>query len=173
MNIRNKVIMAITLVLATSAFAFDEAATLKTNMQAAMNQYMAAWKKKDAKAAEAVIRANFAKDFKATGAGGQTMNLEQWIAQDKMQMTQVKTVKSISMIVGKVTVKGATASSTDSFSADFVVNNPQSPKRTSDMHIESKGITTLKKVGGKWMVASMKESSTKMTMDGKSVGAGG
>lgn len=162
------------LVLSASVFGFggDDAAALKASMQAGMNKYIAAWKKKDAKTAEALIRAHFSKDFKATDSNGKVLTLDEWIAQDKMQMAQIQSVKKMSLTMDKVVVKGNTATSQDKFLADFVIANPNpnATSKTAVLHIEGTSSSTLKKINGKWMFVSMKEGSQKMLLDGKPFG---
>lgn len=162
------------LVLSASVFGLggDDAATLKASMQAGMNKYIAAWKKKDSKTTEAVIRAHFSKDFKASDSKGKALTLDEWIAQDKMQMAMVQSVKKMSLTMDKVVVKGSTATSQDKFMADFVIANPDpnSKAKTAVLHVEGTSASTLKKIGGKWMFVSMKESATKMLLDGKPFG---
>lgn len=154
------------MLLACAALA-DEAATLKSNLQTAIDQYTAAWKKKDAKTTERIIRAHFAKDFVSTMKTGQKMSLEEWIANDKMQMSFVKTVKTMSLKIDKVTVSGNKASSNETFLAEFMVDNPQTPGKTSTIKVKGTSKSTYKKVGGKWLISTMVEVSNSMTMDGK------
>ena len=138
----------------------------RTNAE--MAKYVAAFKRKDLKAVEAIIRANFAKDYKTIDLKGKTTDLNYMLAQEKEHMAMLKKVEKMSLKISGLKVNGNTAVGKGAFSLDAIVSgDPHKPKETHKLHVESTWDLKMKKVGNKWWAAEDKTTSEKVLIDGK------
>jgi len=165
------------ILVATSALALSvssisqsgEAAKLSAEINAAMNRYETYLKKKDAKGVEATIRSMFAKEFKDTGLNGRTLTLEQFVAQQKMNVATLKSVSNLDVKMADVKVNGAAGSGKGSMILEAMIFEPNDQKKTHKLKVQAKWNSTFKKVGGKWWIVADKTTHEKVWMDGKPV----
>ncbi|ODU52784.1 hypothetical protein ABT09_02440 [bacterium SCN 57-13] len=156
-------------VLAVCAFAFDDAAKAKAQIQTEMSKYATAIKKKDAAGLEKIIKANFSEDFKDTDSKGNVRNREQTIQAMKQNITMLKTVKSVSVKVEKLTIKGGTATSNEHMVMKAVIAGPD-PKQTATLDVDSSWVSTYVKKGAKWICTASKGGKEKVLINGKPIG---
>lgn len=146
-----------------------EAAKLSADINAAMNRYESYLRKKDAKGVETTIRSMFAKEFKDTGLTGRTLNLEQFVAQQKMNVATLKSISNLDVKMGDVKVKGSEGSGKGSLVLEAVIFEPNNQKKTHKLKVQSNWNSTFKKVDGKWWIVADKTTSEKVWMNGKPV----
>ena len=156
--------------LAASLVGFrgDQAsADLQRRVNAEMTKYVAALKKKDAKTCEAILRANFAPDYKATDLKGKVTGLEDMISQEKMHIAMIKNVQSATLKVSNVKINGDRATAKGHFVMNATVGDQKTPSAIHKLHVSSSWDANFRKKSGKWWVQSDKTTSEKVTMDGK------
>lgn len=115
-----------------------------------------------------VINETCSKDFTYTGADGASMTLENMLTNMETQMKAIdKVSKSKSNIIKCVIVKDL-ATLTVRSDTEMTGTNPADQKKhsikTSDLSTD-----TWKKVGGKWMLKSVKVTSSSVWQDGKKI----
>ncbi len=162
-----KLAAALGLSLCSSLVMADEAATLTKNMQEGMNKYCAAAMKGDHASMHKLILSNFAPNCKFVGVDGKTMSLKEWMAAMDMNMKSMKSITKMKMTVGNVKVMGNKATAKETFMMEGTMPNMKDPKKTSKMMVMGTSTSTYEKMGGKWMVVLSKDTSQKMTIDGK------
>ena len=149
-------------------FRGDQASSdLQRRVNAEMAKYVAALKKKDAKTCEAILRANFAPDYKATDLKGKVTGLDDMISQEKMHMAMIKNVQSATLKVSNVKINGDRATSKGHFVMNATVGDQKNAGATHKLHVSSSWDANFRKKSGKWWVQSDKTTSEKVTMDGK------
>jgi hypothetical protein len=155
-------------VLAAMAFAAaaDTPAQAKAAIEKQMGGYVAALKARDVKKVEAIIRANFAPDFKDIGMDGQARTLDDTVAQMKMNVSMLKSVKSASLAIKSVKVAGNTATTVEAFKLDAVIAIPNDPKPHT-LKVDSIWSGSYAKKNGRWWCLSSKTTKESVSVDGK------
>jgi hypothetical protein len=146
-----------------------EAAKVSADINAAMNRYESYLRKKDAKGVEATIRSMFAKEFKDTGLNGRTITLEQFVAQQKMNVATLKSISNLDVKMADVKINGAEGKGKGSLILEAVIFEPNNQKKTHKLKVQSIWNSTFRKVGGKWWIVADKTTHEKVWMDGKPV----
>lgn len=162
---RPALVLALSLV-ATGALA-SEASELRAHIQRAMNRYVAAFKKKDMRVQESVLRANFSPGFKAIDMKGKKSNLNQMIQMQLENNASIRSVKRISLNVSGIRVRGNKATGRGSFMLDAMIPNPGNPDKLSRLRVDSRWNMTLAKKKGKWWVIQDKATREVATVDGR------
>ena len=154
----------------SSAFATaDEAANLTRSMQASMDKYCAAVVKRDFKAADKIILANFASDCKFVSAG-KVMDLKTWMTLNNQQLVAMSSITKLSMKLSKVKVTGSRASSVENF---LMVANVKDNKKISVLRVTASNVTAMQKRNGKWLCTMVTSTPGKMMIDGKPINFSG
>ncbi len=148
----------------TSAFA-----DLKSDWQKKLDSYCAAMKKKDLKTCTAIIKENFAPEFKYVPMKGKPTGLDQWLAEAKMEMGMTEKVTAMAFTIDKVTMgKDSAVMKTTIKFEGTVKMDPKS--KAGVMKGNSTADQKMVKKGGKWWITEIKVTSEKATYNGKPMG---
>ncbi|HRF59055.1 MAG TPA: nuclear transport factor 2 family protein [Fimbriimonadaceae bacterium] len=145
----------------------DEAKDMTKRVQAGMNDFTKAVMRKDYTQAESVLKANFSPKFVYTRANGETMKLNDWLAQMKVQFAMLKSVSKMSMTISNVKVTGNKATSKETFVMVATMPNMQDPKKTSKLEVNSTSSSVWEKTAKGWMCISSKDLNETVKIDGK------
>jgi hypothetical protein len=149
------------LLVTTSAFA-----DLKTDWQKKMDMYCAAQKRKDVKGATAIIKENFAPEFKFIPLKGKAIGLSEWLAQGKMEIEMSETVKAMSITISDVKMGKDSAMMKTVVAFEGTVK--MDPKaKAGVMKVSSTAEQKMVKKGGKWWIAEIRQIAEKATYNGK------
>lgn len=163
-----------TTIASLALFAFAAAADTPGQVKAAiakqMAGYVAAVKARDVDKVEAIIRANFAPEFKDVGLQGRTMDLEQMIRQAKSNISALKSVQQASLVITSLKVVGNKATTKEAFKLSALLQNPNDPKKTHTLKVDSNWTGTYVKRNGRWWCTYSKTTSEKVLFDGKKPG---
>lgn len=156
---------------ATVAIVASVGADLKSDWQKTLDNYCSVAKKKDLKKAEAIVRANFDKNFKFVDAKGNSMGLDEWIKQGNDEMKATGTVSAFSIHIDSAKQAGSTAemATTITFGA-MIKMDPKA--KASEMKYVGKSTMSMVKKGSKWWLTKIVEKSSKMTLGGKPFNGG-
>jgi hypothetical protein len=146
-------------------------ADLKSDWQKILDNYCSVAKKKDLKKAEAIVRANFDKNFKFIDAKGNSMGLDEWIKQGNDEMKATGTVSAFSIHIDSAKQTGSKAEmmTTITFGAMIKMDPKAKP---SEMKYVGKSVMSVAKKGSKWWITKIVEKSSKMTLGGKPFNGG-
>jgi flagellar hook assembly protein FlgD len=161
-----KLSLALIAILAIPAFA-DSPHQVKSAIQGQMAGYILALKARDEKKVEAVIRANFAPEFKDVGLRGRTMDLEQTIKQMKSNISTLKSVQGATLVVAKVTVAGSKATTSELFTLSAQLQDPNDSKKTHTLKVDSAWTGTYVKRSGRWWCVRSVTTRENVLLDGK------
>jgi hypothetical protein len=147
-------------------------AALQKRINAEMAKYAAAFKAKDSKTCEAILRANFAKDYKTTDMQGKVTGLDHMIQQEKQHLGMIKSVNSMHLKVTDIKIKGDKATGKGSFHLEAtVVGDDKNSNKFHKLHVASSWDANFIRKSGKWWVSSDKTTSEKVLIDGKPIGS--
>ncbi|MHB8635751.1 MAG: nuclear transport factor 2 family protein [Fimbriimonadaceae bacterium] len=164
MNSKRLVVIGAVLVAAASSMA-----DLRSDTQKQFDKYCAAVKRKDGKGIEKVLRANFAPDFKFIPKKGKSVNLSQWIADERMMISVTQTVISVSLHVDSMKMgKGAAAMTITLRYAGMAKMDPKG--KTGLLKYVATSAQTMVRKNGKWWITELKEGNSKSTFNGKPFG---
>jgi hypothetical protein len=149
------------------AVAADSPAQVKSSIGKQMAGYITALRAKDLVKVEAVIRANFAPEFKDVGLHGKTMNLEQTIAQTKSNISTLKSVQQASLEITSIKVAGNKATTNEVFKLAATLQDPNDPKKTHTLKVDSAWTGTYTKRNGRWWCVHSKSTRENVLFDGK------
>jgi hypothetical protein len=160
------------LTLLTASFAanaIQSAAAVQSTIQKEMNGYVEAMKRKDVKAMEKVVLANFDPAFKDVGIDGKTTNRQQTIASMKRNVSMLKSIQSMSLKIVSCKIVNGKAMTTEHMQLDATLV-PMSPgAKNSRLKVDSMWNGVYVHKGSKWMCISSKTTKEKATIDGKTV----
>jgi hypothetical protein len=145
----------------------EDSRSVAKHVQGEMDKYVAAVKKKDYKAADAVILSNFSPSCKLVGTDGKTLALKAWLKENDDQLRSMKTLTSISLKLTNPVLKGTSFSGTESYAMSGTTANPKDPKKTSKISINGVAELLMQKKNGKWAVTKRTDKSVKVLIDGK------
>ena len=147
----------------------EDSRTVAKHIQGEMDKYVAAVKKKNYKAADAVILANFSPSCKLVGTDGKALPLKDWMKENDDQFRSMKTLASISLRLTNPMLKGSSFTGTEKYSMTGTTVNPKDPKKTSKISITGVADMQMVKKNGKWAVTKRTDKSVTVTIDGKTM----
>ena len=156
----------------TLALALQDANVVKALIQKEMNGYVAAMKKRDAKAVEKFILANFAPEFKDTDMRGTSRNRQQTVDAVHQNLAMLKSVKGMTLNITSIKVTGNKATTTERMVLDATINGIADPAKPSTLKVDSTWNGTYVKKGAKWLCTSSKTIKEKVLIDGKAFPSG-
>ncbi len=140
---------------------------LKSAMQAQMDLYVAAFKKKDTAAIESVVAANFAKDFVDVDIRGNKRTRDQWLAQLRQQLRMIRSVQRCVLKIESMAVKGNRATSMESMDLAATIPNMADPAKTSKLAVKASWSATYAKRNGKWWCVNSVAKTERVSIDGR------
>ena len=171
MKMLNRILTGLALTASTVLAYADEAATLTSTLQAAMDKYCAAILKKDFKTADKIILAHFASDCKFTSQG-QTLDLKGWMSMNNQQLKAMTKISKLTMKLQKFKITGNKAVGLENFAMVCTIPTGQD-KKTAVLSVTSTNTTTMTKRNGKWLCTMVSSKPGKITIDGKPLNVSG
>lgn len=150
--------------IAALCLAGSAAASLKSEIEAMNVQLSKAFLKRDMAMFNRITSSSVTKDFKYTEEG-RTMNYEQMLAEMKMGFSNFKSITVSKTVVVACSEKGNTGSAKSRHRMAGEMMGPD--KKPHKFTYTGVSNDTFRKEGGKWKIATMNWTETKMTMDGK------
>ncbi len=140
-----------------------DAQAAQKEIQGIYDRWRDAWKRKDINA----IMAPFAPDYLYTWTNGQVRNRRQTENDYKGTLKSIKSIESLSISAGKVTVKGNEASNICIWRSTGVSIDPQGKHHPSTSHFDTRD--TFVKTRKGWVFKRSLDVRAVVTVDGKPV----
>lgn len=155
------------LAIAAGATARDASSELRHYIQSGFAGFVTAFKNKDMKSVESMMRKFFAKTYVSTDKSGKKMGLEAMIKLERQHMMSLKSIKMIDLKVSKVHATGSKGRALETFRLTAEIMDPQNPGKTASLKVVSADDTQYRKMGGKWMAVRSKSITEMVWVNGK------
>lgn len=170
---RNRFAIAICLVAASvGAFAGDASSELKRHIESGFASFATAFKTKDIKSLERVMRGYFAKNYVSTDKSGKKMGLEAVIKLQKQHLASIKSIKMLDLKLSKVHATGNKGRALETLLLTAEAIDPERPGKTASLKVVAAEDSQYRRMGGKWICVRSKSITEMVWINGKLMPAG-